>query len=51
MRQYCYLVKFQTGYSERVMAFNESEAIILAQAKQIEKGNKYRHIDKLSIIE
>jgi len=51
VKQYCYFVKFQTGQSEKVMAFNESEAIILAQAKQIEKGNEYRYLKEIYIID
>ena len=51
MRQYCYLVKFNTGQKEQVSAFCESEAIILAQAKQINKGNEYRYIKDIYIID
>lgn len=40
-----------TGQSENVTAFSEAEALILAQAKQIEKGNEYRYIKKVSIID
>lgn len=42
MRQYPFIVYFKTGLTERVNAFGEGEAEILAQAKQIEKGNDYR---------
>ena len=51
MRQYCYLVAFRTGLSEKVMAFNEAEAIILAQAEQIKKGNEYRYIKDVYTID
>jgi hypothetical protein len=42
MRQYKFAVQFVTGLEEIVYAFNSAEAIILAQAKQINKGNDYR---------
>jgi hypothetical protein len=42
MKQYRYKVKFlSTGNNEVVFAFGENEAIILARAEQIKKGNKW----------
>ena len=41
MRNYWYLVKFSTGKLEWVWASGLLTAIILAQAKQISKGNDY----------
>jgi len=41
MRKYVYIVTFLTGEVEIVSAFTEDSAKILAQAKQIEKGNSY----------
>lgn len=51
MRQYAFNVKFMTGKSEQVMAFNKTEAIILAQAEQIKKGNEYKHISDIYTID
>lgn len=51
MKQYCYFVKFNTTQTEQVFAFCEAEAIILAQAKQIKKGNEYKHIKSVEIID
>ena len=41
MGQSKYTVQFVTGAVEEVWAFSYGEAIILAQAEQIEKGNQY----------
>ncbi len=41
MRNYWYTVRFSTGKVECVWAGDLSTATILAQAKQIEKGNDY----------
>ena len=51
MRKYYYIVKFSTGQQENVAAYNEVEAIILAQAEQIKKGNQYKCIEEVYIIE
>ena len=52
MKDYCYLVPFVTGLVERVWAGNEKEAIILAQAAQIEKGNQYKVVhSKIRILD
>ena len=41
MKLYEYTVYFVTGKQENVWAIGEEEAIILAQAKQIQAGNAY----------
>lgn len=41
MKQNRYTVVFHTGQQVLVSAFCEKEAIILAQADQIKKGNAY----------
>jgi hypothetical protein len=51
MRTYAFQVKFVTGKLEIVMAFNEEEAIILAQAKQIQKGYAWKNIVEIHIID
>jgi hypothetical protein len=46
MRDYCFLVPFEIGNrSEQVFASNKNEAVILAQAAQIKKGNRYDDVD------
>ena len=46
MRNYCWEVKFELGSRvEIVYAGHKAEAIILAQAKQIEKGNRYDDVE------
>jgi len=51
MRQYCFRIKFTSGKIEQVEAFNETEAIILAQAAQIKKGNEYKYIQDIYKVE
>jgi hypothetical protein len=41
MKQHLYRVLFNTGLFDEVWAFGEEEARIIAQARQIEKGNRY----------
>lgn len=49
MRQYIYKVRFFTDQEEYVIAFNGEEAKILAQAKQIQKGNNYQVLSVLNV--
>ena len=47
MNIYCYRVLFGTNQSQVVDANCEAEAIILAQAKQIEAGCQYMPIKEI----
>ncbi len=51
MRTRCFYIKFISGGGEEVMAFNKTEAIILAQAKRIKKGLEYKHIKSIKILQ
>ena len=51
MRTCCFYVKFIAGGGEKVMAFNKTEAIILAQAKRIKQGLEYKHIKSIEILQ
>ncbi|GAF94096.1 unnamed protein product [marine sediment metagenome] len=42
MRNYTYIVTFETGLMEEVNAGDPPSARIMAQARQIEKGNQYK---------
>lgn len=42
MKHTKFIIEFITMIQETVYAFSEREAVILAQAKQIKKGNQYK---------
>ena len=49
MEIYEYLVTFELGgRSERVLAGYEAAAIILVQANQINKGNRFDDVDEVT---
>ena len=43
-----YLIEFDTGEKERVMAYSEAAAKIKAQYKQMKKMNRFDHIIKIT---
>ena len=44
MKHYRFEVNFVTRKMEFISAFGKQEAVILAQAKQINKGNDYKEM-------
>jgi len=50
MNQHTFSIKFAGGARRVVTAFNEEEAIILAQAKQIESAGVWRHVIDICIL-
>jgi len=49
MKSYKYRVFFATTHMEEVYAHGDDEAVILAQARQIQKGNEWRNIISIHI--
>ena len=49
MKNEKYLVRFATGQEEEVYAIGDQEAVILAKAQQIKKGNDWQKVTGLYI--
>jgi hypothetical protein len=45
-----FIITFATGIEVTVYAFGEKEAVILAQADQINAGNQWKRIARIDVI-